>query len=286
MRIDNEVIINDQNSSFRSFVHTRREIEFSLHCHIEYELVVINSGEGQRFVGDSLEPFIAGDMVLIGPQLPHSWLARHDPAGYDIAVFQFQAKWIHRHFQDMPECTSIMDLLHKAIRGVYFDPEETDAIRQRIMATPEDKPFEKLMILLQSLHDLSQLEEQRVLSSQLYQLPGTLQRDERKINEICGHLLQHFTYPISQEAVAARFDMSTTALSRFFKKHTGKTFTAYIHELRIAKACEMLSQTDLSVQSIASDVGFSNISQFNRIFARLKEMSPRAFRKQLLGKIS
>lgn len=245
--------------------------------------MLIDSGEGQRFVGDNLESFAAGDVVLIGPQLPHSWLARSDPQGYAIVCFQFQAPWIRRHFQDLPECAGIMELLEQAMRGIVFPAEPTDQVRQQLRSTPVDRPFERLMVLLQTLHQLSQISERRTLSSSLYQLPGTMQRDERKINAICQHLLEHFTYPVSQEAVAARFAMSTTALSRFFKKHTGKTFTAYIHELRIARACELLSQTDQSIQSIANSVGFGNISQFNRIFARLKDMSPRTLRKKLLS---
>ena len=282
MKIDNEVIINDQNSSFRCFYDRRAEIGFHLHHHIEYELVLINSGEGQRFVGDSLEPFGAGDLVLIGPHLPHSWLARKDPQGYDVSVFQFQGAWFLKHFQHMPECDAICKLLQQSARGVFFPPEETDQIRQRMLTINDQTAFERWMTLMESLYVLSQLPDQRLLSSSLYQTPQKPDNDDKKINDMCQHLLSHFQYPISQEAVAKRFSMSTTALSRFFKKHTGKTFTAYIHELRIAKACELLSQTDRSIQDIAHEVGFSNISQFNRIFSRLKNMSPRELRKQLL----
>lgn len=282
MRIDNEVITKDQNSSFRCFFGRRDEIAFHLHHHLEYELVLINSGEGQRFVGDSLEPFGAGDLVLIGPHLPHSWLARKDPQGYDVSVFQFQGAWFSKHFQHMPECAGISNLLQQAGRGVFFPPEETDAIRQQMLSINEQSAFERWMTLMEALHVLSQLENQRLLSSSLYQTPQKLDKDDKKINDLCQHILDHFQYPISQEAVAKRFAMSNTALSRFFKKHTGKTFTAYIHELRIAKACELLSQTDRSIQDIAQEVGFSNISQFNRIFARLKNMTPRTLRKQLI----
>ena len=282
MKIDSEVIISDQNSSFRCFSNRRSEIGFHLHQHPEYELVLINSGEGQRFIGDSLESFGAGDLVLIGPNLPHAWLARKDPQGYDVSVFQFQGTWFQKHFQHLPECDAIMALLKTAVRGVFFPPEETDEVREQMLAINQQDAFGRWMTLMQSLYALSQVDDKRLLSSALYHGPSTLDKDERKINEICQHLLQHFSHSISQEAVAKRFEMSTTALSRYFKKHTGKTFTAYIHELRIARACELLSQTDQTIQVIAREVGFSNISQFNRIFGRLKEMSPRAFRKQLL----
>ena len=88
---------------------------------------------------------------------------------------------------------------------------------------------------------------------------------------------------MDQESVARRFDMSNTSLSRFFKKHTGQTFTSYIHELRIARACEILLHSDMAIAEISTLSGFSNISQFNRIFARLKNMSPRTYRKNILS---
>lgn len=281
MRIDNETVTNDQDSSFRCHTSQREELSFHLHHHLAYELVLINSGEGQRFVGDSLESFTAGDLVLIGPNLPHSWLGRKDPQSYDVALFQFQASWFLKQFKGMPECEPIIALLKRSTRGVVFDPEQTDLIRQRMLKIAEQDTFERWITLMRCLYDLSQIPEQRSLSSALYTIPYKMEQDDKKINEMCQHLLQHFCHSVSQEAVAARFGMSTTALSRYFKRHTGKTFTAYIHELRIAKACEMLSQTEYSVQRIANEVGFSNISQFNRIFLRHKKMSPREFRKQL-----
>ena len=180
MKIESEVIINDQNSSFRCFYNRREEIGFNLHHHLEYELVLINSGEGQRFVGDSLEPFGAGDLVLVGPHLPHSWLARKDPQGYDVSVFQFQGAWFLKQFQNMPECSVICELLQQSMRGIFFPPEETDHIRQRMLTINDQSAFERWMTLMESLHVLSQLDSRRLLSSSLYQAPQKIDKDDKK----------------------------------------------------------------------------------------------------------
>ena len=74
-------------------------------------------------------------------------------------------------------------------------------------------------------------------------------------------------------------NQSPSAFSRSFKRHTGSTLVRYKNQLRVDLACQMLlTRPEAKVAEICYDVGFSNLSNFNRHFARLKGMSPSQFR--------
>jgi AraC-like DNA-binding protein len=75
--------------------------------------------------------------------------------------------------------------------------------------------------------------------------------------------------------------LSEGAFSRFFKTHTGKTFPCFVNELRIGRACRLLTETDETITEIAYGCGFANLSNFNRQFLRLRGMSPRSFRQEI-----
>jgi AraC-like DNA-binding protein len=84
-------------------------------------------------------------------------------------------------------------------------------------------------------------------------------------------------------AEAARIvHLSEGAFSRFFRLHTSKTFPEFVNELHIGRACSLLLEDNLNVTELAFECSFSNLSNFNWQFLRLKGHTPREFRKQML----
>ena len=75
--------------------------------------------------------------------------------------------------------------------------------------------------------------------------------------------------------------MSEGHVSRFFRKATGNRFKDFVSRVRIAKACDLLSQTDMAITVICYEVGFRNVANFNRRFGQYKQMSPSQYRKQV-----
>ena len=104
------------------------------HYHPELELVVILKSTGTRFIGDSIEKFREGEVVLIGENLPHMWL--NDPEyfvessgleAHALAV-HFNLHFLGHAFFDAPEMKAISGLLQRAVLGIQFvqlDPKIT-----------------------------------------------------------------------------------------------------------------------------------------------------------------
>ncbi|HVV03281.1 MAG TPA: helix-turn-helix domain-containing protein, partial [Puia sp.] len=75
--------------------------------------------------------------------------------------------------------------------------------------------------------------------------------------------------------------MTESSFCRWFKHSTGKTFKQALTEMRIQKACALLTHSDQSIASVASMAGFNNISLFNRMFKDIVHMTPNKYRKSI-----
>ncbi|MBC8009335.1 MAG: helix-turn-helix transcriptional regulator [Burkholderiales bacterium] len=98
-----------------------------------------------------------------------------------------------------------------------------------------------------------------------------------------AHLGEKAGEAISQAEVARLAGMSPSAFSRFFRREVGKTFQAYLADLRLGIACRQLIETDQRVSEIAFAAGFGNLSNFNRLFQRSRGVAPREFRRRALS---
>ncbi|WED29518.1 AraC family transcriptional regulator [Vibrio sp. DW001] len=87
--------------------------------------------------------------------------------------------------------------------------------------------------------------------------------------------------PIQLADIATITNLTEHAFCRSFKKATGKTFLHYLNGIRVHEAAKQLIETELSITQIAYEVGFSNISSFNRYFKNQKKLSPSEFRKNI-----
>lgn len=84
---------------------------------------------------------------------------------------------------------------------------------------------------------------------------------------------------VDLEKLSEACSVSKSHLCRVFKKLTGQTVTQYLNAVRVSKACELLSETDLSIEAIALKTGFNNPSYFFRVFKKQTGKLPLAWRK-------
>jgi AraC-like DNA-binding protein len=251
--------------------------EFLWHYHPEYELTLITRGSGTRLVGDSYYKFEEGDLVLLPPYLPHTWISeKTDNQNCQAIVIQFTNDFVKKLFQ-FSELESIAKFFEKSSRGLQFHfPKYNDLLLllQKLIQCNEVIGFSKF---IQVLHLLSSKKTSAIAS--LHYKPVKGNENQQRINQVFHYVQSNFKERVSLELAAAMIHLSVSAFCKFFKRASGKTFSDYTNEIRIAFACQLLIETDLSISEIATASGFDSMSYFNRVFLKKKKIQPAAFRK-------
>ena len=273
------------SSSAISFAQS--EAEFPLwHYHPEYELTLMIGSCGQRLVGDDVAEYGPGDLVLLGPNLPHSWRpgTAKMGAGYKgCVVLQFRHDFLGEHLFKLREMSGVARLLRSSMQGLAFGHTPTGRkVSQELLLVPAFSPAERLATLLSILVNLAAESDARRLST-VKVMPVCRVADQQRLDIIFRYLHTHFHEEIDFADLARELRVDQTSLCRFFKRATGRTMTVYVNELRVGAAAELLMDTDESVLDIGFRVGFGNYSNFNRQFKRIKGLGPRTLRRQFLS---
>ena len=251
------------------------------HCHEEYELHMITATSGKAFIGDWIGPFEPGHVVLCGPKLPHNWISLDIPlegvTQRDL-VIQFQHTPIEQACKTIPEFAELLPLLERARHGIeFFGLSQIGQTHWRHVK--ESKGSRRLAAFLDLMTDLARCTDYRMLSSvQMQGVENAAELDQ--INAIVNRITENVALPLTAAQMAVELNMSETRFSRFFKRTTSHTFTDFVNQVRIHRACQLLMSTDRYVTNICYDVGFSNVANFNRRFLELKGTTPTEFRKQ------
>lgn len=260
-------------------------IPFEWHHHPEFELTLTLNSRGQRFIGDHVGTYEDGDLVLVGPNLPHTWASREKLRSGEphvALVFWFRLEWIEQLIGTTVELFPIRRLLGRAAAGLAFDRRLGLDLSADFMAIYSRPPAERLLGLIAILLRLAEAEETETLSATVPLLadgnshgPGS-----QRIDRLLAHLHRHYHQPLRMEALAEIAALSVSGMHRMFRKHTQSNVSDYVIGLRIGEACSRLSATDQPIQHIAAEIGYGSLANFNRQFKRLRGMSPRQYRAQ------
>lgn len=249
------------------------------HLHPEYELILVLESNGYRIVGDDVAPLGPGDLVLVGPGLPHIW--QHEPnARCPLAralLIQFEESFLGERLLQLPALRSVRHLLGRASRGIHFaDPTRT-VVASMMTGMTRLQGLDRILHLLRILGVLADSDDGVPLASASY-ASESQPYDEERMNRAFQFLNAHLGEEVRLAAVARHVSLSEGAFSRFFRVHAGKTFPELLNELRIGRACRLLLEEDNNISEVAYACGFTNLSNFNRQFRRLKGASPREYR--------
>lgn len=280
-----EKVSTDSTNSFALKEEILPYIKIGWHFHPEYELTLFTESTGKRFIGDHTDNFGPGDLLLLGPNLPH--YMRNDEIYYKnepglrirAIVIHFSRDFIGDKFFDIPEMIPVKKLLHNASRGIHIYGEAQKKVAPLMEKLLKVNGYSRLMCLLDILQQIAHSDEQRLLSSLGYQNSFSL-NDAERINSVFDYLLQRFTEEISLQAVAAHIHMNTSAFCKFFKNRTGKTFSHILNEIRIGHACKLFIEEGLSVSQVCYSCGYNSLSYFNRKFKAITKYSPMEYRKR------
>lgn len=270
------IVLNHPNATF----------DYPVHYHSDYEINLVLNERGKRIVGDSIELFEEIDLVMIGPNLPHAWQGEI-VTGNHVITIQFSDQLLNFPILQKRLMTPIKQLLLESQRGLNFSMETKLKIKDKILQLTKMQGFHTVIEFFSILYDLSTA-ERHILVSNIFDTNDTIRTSKsRRIAKSCAYIENNLENPIKLSDVAALVNMSVSAFSHFFKKKTNCTFIDYVTNLRIAKSCQMLSETSHTVAEICYSSGFNNLSNFIRIFKKKKGMTPneyRLFLKQMLIK--
>lgn len=266
------------------YIADRRKSEFTypLHSHNEYEINYIENAEGvRRIVGDSVEIIGKYDLTLIaGEDLAHVW-EQHDCTSKNIReiTIQFSKDLFFGNFINKNQFNSIRKMLQKAQKGINFPMETIMKVYPMLDTLSAEKSgFYAVIKLLTILYELSLCNNCHTLASSSF-VHIEESTDSRRIRKIYEYINQHYSEEIRLDDLANIVGMTPVALSRFFKLRTGKTISDHIIDIRLGNAIRLLVDTSNSIGEICYDSGFNNLSNFNRIFKKRKDCSPKEFRE-------
>ena len=254
-----------------------------LHHHPECEITLVLKGGTERLVGDQITPLLPGDLVFLGPNVPHDY--RNQPgsgtpaAPVEAIVVQFLPQlpgledWLH-HSSMLPT----RRLFKRASQGLEVTGITRLTATRMIRQMREVQGMKRVILLLQLLDLLANSEDLQEICPSLSTQPKTGSTD--RIGRVCEHLANHLAEPFYVADLAAMAGLGRSAFSRLFKNSTGRTVPEYVNELRIARASQMLAETDLTVSQIAYDCGFVSPAHFQRQFKELRQCAPLAYRKR------
>ncbi|MBJ6366918.1 AraC family transcriptional regulator [Snuella sedimenti] len=264
-----------------SFTITENRYPFFLkiwHYHQELELVVIQKSTGTRFIGDNIEKFNVGDVVLIGKNLPHMWLNDKEYFEEDSKLeahalaIHFKEDFAGQGFFDMPEMNAIEKLIDKSKYGIKFSGDLT-LIREWINNLRNLEDFDKVIKFIQILNNLARHKDYKLLSSNGF-INSFKMTEKHNLNKVYEFIIKNFREQISLADVADIACMNPSAFSRFFKRVNRKTFSEYLNEVRVGYACKLLIEEKYNISEICFESGFNNISNFNRQFKKTMKYAP------------
>lgn len=246
------------------------------HYHCASEVTLIEKGAGTRFVADDIELFEAGDLVLIGSNVPHYWHQRGQSAGFSL---QWDFPLEHGIWGFGEAVPPLQALAKSAQRGLCISGETAQAVARRMNELQRLGGLSRMLCFLQIIALLSEAPARdiRALAARPFSLSGTAEQ-QQAIQRAVSYIVAHYREPIRLDALLRLTGMSRATFARQFQLHSGKSFTAFLNEVRLQAVCRSLRETTEPVSVIAFNNGFSQLSFFNRLFRRVFGMNPLSFR--------
>lgn len=285
-----KILINERSSFIAKELDLPR-FDSEYHFHPEYELKYVIKSKGKRFVGDSVENFQEGDLVLLGPSIPHYW--KNDPAYYEqdnlkasAFLVMFSEDFLGKEFFLLPEMSPIKDLLNKAKGGICFPDSDKQNIPLKLKNLISCEGPLRIMTMLDILFELGKAEIRPLLTETFVAELALLNYSDHSITrlkKVHEYVIANFHNKIQIQDVAEIANMTTHAFCKYFKMSTKKTFMTFLAELRVCHAKKLLIESGQAISDICYLSGFDNLSNFNRKFKAIINMTPKEFRSHYMN---
>jgi transcriptional regulator, AraC family len=267
---DSLILQEDKGPSFYEMLHQHKEIQISY----------IVEGEGSLIVGDSVNFYSKGDVVVLGENVPHVFKSNLSKSDHSrmFTLFFTRSSFGDGLFE-IDELSALRSFFNKAENGFAVNSNRSK-IRSLIQEIHTDSKIDRF---IKFFHLLKLINRSNTSSLSTY-VPSKKYSDNegRRMSAVYEYTMNNFQYEIRLETISAIAAMTKNAFCKYFKKRTNKTFITFLNEIRIEESCnQMQSNKEISIADIAEMSGFQNISNFNRRFKNYKGKTPREFKRSL-----
>lgn len=260
--------------------------ESTWHYHPELELHYTKKGEGLRFIGDNISNFYSDEMLLLGENLPHTWKSHdaylHPQSKLEVEtmVMHFLPDCLGQEFLSLPEAYALTQLFKKAKNGLLIQGDTKRKLLSLLETAHQAENLNRIALFISILSTLAETNEyEPIASAHAFYQSNQLETD--RLNQIYTYTLKNYMNKISLAEIASLSCLSITSFCRYFKIMTNKTYTDFLSEIRISYACKFLIENkELTIESISTETGFNNASNFFRQFKKTIGLTPKAYRKK------
>jgi AraC-like DNA-binding protein len=277
-----EKIVLQENASFSIGIFQDNLDKSSWHYHDNYEISFITEGTGKRIVADSIEEFQPGDLVFIGRNLPHAWIA--DKEQYtpnkrklEMVFLQFPPEALSPELLALPEFKNITNALNLSERGVRITDKTLNLVSEIMLQLPYLNNFERFLQFFKLMNIIGQSTNLIPLATKEY-IKKRFHSKNKRIQTIHDFLMKNYRESIDLKQIASLVSMAEGSLCRFFKMQVGITIFEYLNQIKIEFACNLLMDNNLSILDVAIDSGFNNLSHFNKQFKLITGVTPKNYR--------
>jgi len=250
------------------------------HFHPEVEITFIAESRGTRVIGDQIGSFHPGELYLLGANLPHVFrnttLLRESGAKAEVLHFMGDPK--AGFLNSMPEAQAFLHLLDRSKQGIIFDQTTSARGGLLLRRIRETDGMRRMSVFFELAATLLEAPEPRFLASAGRPAQSQPGAGSARIYRVCDVILENFADDLSHGEMAKLAHMAPASFSRLFLRTTRKTFSQFVTEVRLRHACQLLRETDHKIADIAFASGFNNLANFNRVFRRYHNSSPRDYR--------
>lgn len=280
-----ETVAIPQGRSLLVFDRQLPEFPFNWHYHPEFELTLTVNSHGMRFVGDHVAHYGDGDLVLIAPNLPHAFQSQSligKAAAHQAMICWFTQDWANGLIEAVPELAPVGALLAQARRGIQFGPDTAAKLRREILELGQLNAAAQVIALQTLLVELAAAPDRQLLASGEVMV-SDLPRDRVRMQKVLDHLHDHYDQPLRLKPLCDLAHLTESQLQRIFKRSTRMSISAYVGQLRLGRACQLLVQTEKPVGQIATECGFFDAADFARQFRKVRGVTPSSYRMAFRG---
>jgi AraC-type DNA-binding domain-containing proteins len=252
------------------------------HEHSFFELVYIVSGSGLQCINNNVFDYHNGHLFLITPQDCHSFDVKETTKFFFIKFNDIYIKSNMLHSDNIQRLEFILDNANHKPGCILRNQSDKNLVRPLIEAILREhinKDLYNHELITQLVNTLIIVVARNIAKI----LPEKVNScSEARTLDILQYIQSNIYYPekLRAKTVANHFGISEFYLGRYFKKHTNETMQQYIINYRLKLIEARLLFSDLRINEIAFELGFTDESHMNKLFRKYRGISPSEFRQK------